>query len=244
MPGTGIGISPMLKLNYGVVPDPATIIPDIVHDWNPISGKVTLNSGNVSVLRDSVGSENLIQNIGANQPIWNASDANFGAKPSMTFDGVNDYLVNTTLSQSQPVTIYAVFKFNTISAGGIFGDNTNNYNQLFTSFRVNNPLSMYYPMLQQFAPIGIVTTPAYIGCCVFSGTPGVYKFIINNVDYTNLEPYGYPTNVPFSGFILGNEYGLYRPLDGAIARVIMCNAVHNNTQLSASYTALKNYYGL
>lgn len=38
----------------------------------------------------------IVQAVGANQPAWSASDAAFGGQASVTFDGVNDRLSNTT----------------------------------------------------------------------------------------------------------------------------------------------------
>lgn len=55
-------------------------------------------SGAVATYADSSGNgRNFTQGTALNRPTYTASDATFGGRPSMTFDGVNDYLVRTAL---------------------------------------------------------------------------------------------------------------------------------------------------
>jgi len=82
-----------------------------------------LNGGDVSKLIDQSGNGNdLLQTIAADQPIWNATDANFGNKASMTFDGTTELMELAAFAAgdlSQPNTIFVVGKFDTEAHGNI-----------------------------------------------------------------------------------------------------------------------------
>ncbi len=62
------------------------------------SPSTSIVSGAVATLGDASGNgRHFPQGTVASRPTYNASDANFGGRPSMTFDGTNDYLVRTAL---------------------------------------------------------------------------------------------------------------------------------------------------
>lgn len=82
---------------------------------------IILNGSTVSQWNDKSGNGiNVSQSVASQQPAYNASDALLGGQPSLTFDGVNDYLFSTTgLSGISNVTIIGVIR---VISGGATED--------------------------------------------------------------------------------------------------------------------------
>ena len=83
---------------------------------------ITLNGADVSLWADQSGNGNDVsQGTAADQPLWNASDADFNGQPSIEGDGVSESITAVTgLLTAQPNTIFMVYK--RISGGGRFFD--------------------------------------------------------------------------------------------------------------------------
>ena len=70
------------------------------------SPATSIVSGAVATLGDASGNgRNFTQGTAANRPAYTASDANFGGRPSMTFDG-NDWLSGPSFAAMGNTTIY------------------------------------------------------------------------------------------------------------------------------------------
>lgn len=100
---------------------------------------ITLNGADVSDWADQSGVGNdAAQGTPGNQPLFNTSDANFNGQPSITFDGVSEWLGRATLiggAISQPNTIFIVYKFaNIVGVHSLFdGRGASNRHSLTTS---------------------------------------------------------------------------------------------------------------
>jgi hypothetical protein len=72
---------------------------------------ITLNGGTVSAWADQSGTgdsnKNCTQGTAANQPTYNASDAGYNGKPTLSFDGTNDFMVSAVWSVA-PTTVGTV----------------------------------------------------------------------------------------------------------------------------------------
>lgn len=93
--------------------------------WLRADQGITLNTGNVSGWNDySGGNYHCAQPVAIRQPLFNSSDADFNNKPSITFDGSNDYLIRNTGDfniTGKIITTYIVMKWiGGIEQAGIF----------------------------------------------------------------------------------------------------------------------------
>lgn len=114
--------------------------------WLRADMGITIATG-VSVWADQSGNgdanRNAAQGTGANQPTYNATDANFAGKPSLTF-AANSKLITGTWSVAiaQPATVFVVGKQDSATPGryamdslsdppqfALFGDGTNQSHQ-------------------------------------------------------------------------------------------------------------------
>lgn len=86
------------------------------------SPATSIVSGAVATLGDSSGyGRHFPQGTAANRPTYNASDANFGGRPSMTFDGVDDFLASSSYGSGWTGrTVYVVFRVSSAAAEGRF----------------------------------------------------------------------------------------------------------------------------
>lgn len=110
MPGIGIGIDISIGTQQAFSP---MAITDLIA-WYDAAKGITLNGADVSQWDDQSGNGNdLSQGTAADQPLFNSSDANFNNQPSLTFDGVSEWINRVTFnggSISQPNTLFLVYK--------------------------------------------------------------------------------------------------------------------------------------
>lgn len=95
-PSIGIGIRVGSSLNAGA---PAKTLSEIFTEYNFLNMWTSENidvSGTVTTLFDYAGEHDLVNPAAINQPTLNISDANFGGKPSLSFDGVSQYISKNT----------------------------------------------------------------------------------------------------------------------------------------------------
>lgn len=89
------------------------------------SPSTSIVSGAVATLGDASGNgRNFTQSTGANRPTYNASDANFGGRPSMTFNGTTQFLSRAALQwPGTSLTVFYVFRATSVAPSDqrIFG---------------------------------------------------------------------------------------------------------------------------
>ncbi len=112
---------------FGALPP---ITSELVFFGDLTNPNTSIISGAVATYADSSGNgRNFTQGTALNRPTYTASDATFGGRPSMTFDGVNDALLGPTFPAMSNITIFIVglvsgySSFNMLfSIGNIGGD--------------------------------------------------------------------------------------------------------------------------
>lgn len=82
------------------------------------SPRTSIVSGAVATLGDSSGNaRDFTQSTSTKRPTYSSSDANFGGRPSMTCDGVDDFLLRATaFAAMSNITIYIVHKGSTYTS--------------------------------------------------------------------------------------------------------------------------------
>lgn len=82
---------------------------------------ITLNGSNVSGWADQSGQGNdATQGTAADQPGWISIDGNFNSQPSVSADGVSEFMESAIFSNgeiAQPNTIFAVMKYESLGGG-------------------------------------------------------------------------------------------------------------------------------
>lgn len=150
------------------------------------SPDTSIVSGSVATLGDSSGhARHFTQTTSTNRPTYNSSDSNFGGRPSMTFDGVNDWLLGPSFSDGAggaTCTIYGIVN------GGSAG-------RVYTGSGAGEPLLRVFSatVVQGLYTNTGVTAKDYTRssgalvryAVVFDGTTGstaIPKFYVNGVD--------------------------------------------------------------
>lgn len=222
------------------VPVPLTI-PGIFAWWRADRG-ITLNGSTVSAWSDASGSgdanRTLTQATGANQPTFNASNAAYNNKPTVTFGaGVNQSLASGTFSASltQPFTAFVV---------GNAKDTTTNYWYFSgTTNRVE---------ILQFTANGaaIFAGNAFQSSFVQTASPSFMCGIFNGASSSlavNARTAAVTGNAGASAepdLIMGNVQGLGSPLQGPIAEIALYTGVLSAGNIDKFATYVTATYGI
>ena len=104
--------------------------------WFKADKGIALNGANVSQWDDPINQHNLIQATAADQPLYSSSDSDFNNKPSVTFDGGNEFLQTVAFGTalSQPITTFLVGKLNLVDG---------QFDFFFDGIHVDNRLSIF-----------------------------------------------------------------------------------------------------
>ena len=76
--------------------------------------------GTTTTVHDYKGEHDLTNPAAGNQPTFNASSANFNSKPSLTFDGTDDYLIKAVTNYRGSDTSGVIIKVARHTSGGFF----------------------------------------------------------------------------------------------------------------------------
>jgi len=152
--------------------------------WLRADQGITLNGGNVSGFDDfSGGNFHASQAAAISQPLFNASDPDFNNKPSITFDGINDYLWrnNTDFNiTGKTLTTYIVMKY--ISGSG----NTGIMSLVGSNNDYDNPASI---VLGQCTSGNILLYRSPFGPLAYGAYPVTAKILSLVDDGTTLKTY-------------------------------------------------------
>jgi hypothetical protein len=101
-----------------------------VLDTSSLTSFCGVGNGFVTTWYDQSGNAfNATQSTAGNQPqiVSSGSIINEGSKPTLRFDGNNDWLINSTINISQPITRFTIAKStNSTTAGTFLDSNTTN----------------------------------------------------------------------------------------------------------------------
>ena len=137
----GVGATPYKAKTVGAAA-PLTGIAKIVDDngfLNAWSSENTTEFFNITTFHDYLNEYDLINPSAANQPTFNASSANFNSKPSYSFDGTDDYVLNAVANYRGSDSSGVIIKVARHTSGGFFvgfctADNSDNTNYLYTNY--------------------------------------------------------------------------------------------------------------
>lgn len=195
---------------------PATILGSALLAWFRADLGITLNGSNVSAWADQSGNgHHLIQNTATNQPAFEA--AGLGGKPSVLFDGVDNYLVSAASAlgaacggNDQPVSLIMAYHLVSATANDTFWSftNTADADSVLRIITAAGPTARSDKgaddggFVSAAGTIVLATTEAHVHSFVHSGT-AVSTWIDGTIDTNNQALNVNVTN--FDRFILGAQ---------------------------------------
>ena len=201
---------------------------------------VTLNGTGVAQWNDQSGNaNNVVQATPANQPVWNASDANYGGKPSISFtQASSQVLTGPNFTLAQPWSFFWVATGTAPSTyKGVFGT---------VSSTLLAGTSNGSPPKWTVSTMASTTTSAATSCIVgwFSGF-GVYGASPNDAMFLNVSTSingshaAGPGSFDGTALQVGCSNNTYF-MDGTIAEI----ALFTNVITPSDVTNLMTYAGL
>jgi hypothetical protein len=187
------------------------------------------NGAKFSSIVDLVnGNATYTQSTSANQFVWNASDASFGGKPSMTSTAASYFLTTATLS-AQPMTVYGAVKTTTTTTTQILVGNNGD------SFEVG---AWSAGSLYEYSPVvsgGTNTTATHAVAFVFNGASSAIYIDSSASPVVTGTVTGSPGSLEFS---LGYNGGV----DGWIGNIAEA-MVYSTADSSATVSTVFQYLG-
>jgi hypothetical protein len=181
-----------------------------------------LTSGKVDTLIDqSTNTNNAVQATGANQPTYNASDAGYNNKPTMSFAGGQILASGNTAYLTQPGTVYVVGE-NTSTSGAMYDGNSGTDRWVL----LNNGSSVpeIYAGTGPLVCSGTINVKC-VQWAIFNGASSSFGVSAVTANTTGNAGSG---SMRF-GVTIGAYTASSEQLTGKIAELIYYTAVHNAT---------------
>lgn len=231
------------------------LIPSL--DLNPASSDTLVESGVVLSLADDSGNGlAATQAIPADRPTYNASDADFGGKPSISFDGISDRLATPSYqigNGGSAVTMYIVFKSSTLGGfdviyganGGVDSAARVTLNGNFFNVTYANPNGSNTVKNPAATSDTIYRVAACFDCS--TGSDAIPRLLINGAEVISYASTTALDNTEFatSQFGVGADpdsaFGYF---NGKIARILTYDGAHTLTQMQEIDFELATVYGL
>ena len=205
--------------------------------WLRADSNLTLDVDKVTTWGDCSGNGNhLGQSTAASKPQRISSISSLNGKPVIRFDGVNDYLVNTSFvsSLSQPITMFIVYTNNTAaSTFTAIYDGANSTNRLLLHYyygTINAADGVSAVSYSKSSPYTVLNTAIYNG-----STSKMYE---NGI----LKSSGSLNSNSLSGLTLGALYTFGSNFNGDIAEVLFYNSALADSNRSKVERYLINKY--
>lgn len=226
--------------------------------WGDLnSANTSIISTAVATLGDSSGNaRDFTQGTAANRPSYTSSDANFGGRPTMTFDGTNDALTRgTAYGNFAGRTFYAVFRIPSSTADArIYSDQTgavasNCYlhtsNTLGIVAAYNNPAGTVTAKAQAIS----VNTTYVVGAAFdfATGAAAVPRLYLNGVATGSYASTAASNGTTFASGTHGlgsGSNGVSSLFTGTIATVLDYSVTHTDAQMRQISAWLKWRFGL
>ena len=228
-------------------------------DLDPSNGGTVVESGAVSLLYDASGNGlNATQGTSGQRPTFNATDADFGGRSSLSYDATNDRLV---VSNYQPGgggslhTIYVVIKTNgTTGFKSIFGHNTGGgtgrllvaQNGASLNLNFSNPGGSSTGMAISIAANTVYRLAA---ACDFSDGADPYKEVYLNgvsqaISYFATSAANTASMDAANAGVGADQGGTFGFFDGKLARITGYSAQHSTAQIETTDAWMESWFTL
>lgn len=213
-----------------------------LRSWHRASLGVTNSSGKCSAWADQSGANdtnrNFSQSTSGNRPTITASNDYFAGRPTLDFDGTDDWMASGTWSSSysQPVTIYAVVRASDLA-----------YRYLFDATGTNPRVALFD---------NTTGFELYAGASASGGTwekdkTYILAMVVDNTNsaiyanqYSTAAATGTASTNALASMTLGARYSQDNCFKGSIAELITYSGAHNSTTRQTVMQALGAMYGV
>ncbi len=212
-------------------------------------------AGTTTTANDYKGVHNLANPGATNQPTFNPTSANFGGKPSLTFSGVDDYLIKNTANFNNVASGFQVDVFKGVQAkGGLnTADNATNARYI-RGYTTGGKIGFELVFItNRFTANNLTWTTTQGNAVAIQSNATIYRISINgnsssgaNLNILNglddgkwFNAIGLRDNVSIGGTITSiPNYGVIEWVFSGVGTNT------SETDLNALTLALKNYYKL
>lgn len=207
---------------------PAASNPSFWFDFTDTS-TITHTSNAVSEVKDKSGNGHHLTGSGITKPITNTRQIN--GLNVLDFDGINDYLNNTTYTRpANPVVRIVVVRFDALGNVHIINSDNTNGRVLFTTDSLNFSV---FDSLNVESSVNPIVGDTYMYMGIFDGADSLLR-----LDGTELVS-GDAGSSTATGITIGASFNKNRPLNGVIAEVIEMPYTFNNMMNVEGYLANK-----
>lgn len=198
-----------------------------------------ITGADVSLWEDQSGNGNDVsQATPGDRPLWNATDANLNNKPSLSFDGVSEFLQRVSYVGGdipQPNSVLVVYKFDdTAGTKTIFDGKTSRQNLLRGEATA----------LKMFGGVGIETIHTR------NTSPHVIAAIFDDGDSDSFRdgiqgtPASTTGSTAMGGLVIGGDVNTANFLNGQIAEMLVYNKRLSGSELNLLGQYLAAKYGI
>ncbi len=216
--------------------------------WYRADLLITLNSTTVSGWGDSSGTgdsnKNLVQATGGSQPTYNATDAAYNNKPTLSFSSSQMHSGTWASALTQAFTVYVVGNVTAVSGSTLFFFNSSS-DKAWVISRDNgaagpqSSLAMYAGTTLATSSLSAPQLNAKsILCCVFNGASS--SGYVNSIATTYCT--GQVGSVGVTDAVLGAYAGGGLALAGKMAEVIVYSGGHSATDRGTVLSYLSSRY--
>jgi hypothetical protein len=242
MPGIGIANSIAIGGGAPVAWSPAILSGAVF--WVRSDLGITLNSTTVSAWANQVGADantHLVQGTAGNQPVYSASDANFGGRPSLQFTTAPRFMKSAgtwASTLTQPLTWLAVVRTGSTTSRKVLIDGATGYRNTIDLAATTNYTGMYAGATLA-ETTGRASSTLAIACAFNGVSSSLYVNAAAAVASGNASSQG------MNALTVGTlDNGVSSPWNGYVAELVAMSGIISASDRTAWFAYAAARYGI